>query len=365
VELFAFIFYLYDSAGVSGASGAHEHGTSSFYFMRDADAGETKRFYELLESVCSHEFYHIITPLSLRSTEIADFDFNNPRMSEHLWLYEGVTEYFAHFFMLRAGMMDFDEFCRRMQIKMNNAEDFNDKLPFTVMSRGAYGEHEDQYLNVYQKGALIGLCLDVIIRENSGGGIGLQDVINLLLEKYNRDKPFNDGDLFSEIEALSSPAAGDFLRRCIAGGEPLPFGHIAALLGAEHEKEPYNQVDFGDVSFKLNSYNYRLFVGEVRKPSKLFNALGLKPGDEIVTVNGELVNILNVHIIFGSPENSFSNGDSYELKAARFDKNGKEKIVELEAKISGVLKKHRHVFEPLNNLPGKQAKFRELWMGKR
>jgi predicted metalloprotease with PDZ domain len=51
---------------------------------------------ELVKSmmdVVSHEFFHIVTPLSIHSKEIQYFDYN-PKMSEHLWMYEGVTEYF-------------------------------------------------------------------------------------------------------------------------------------------------------------------------------------------------------------------------------------------------------------------------------
>jgi predicted metalloprotease with PDZ domain len=54
---------------------------------------------ELVKSmmdVVSHEFFHIVTPLSIHSKEIQDFDYNDPKMSEHLWMYEGVTEYFAN-----------------------------------------------------------------------------------------------------------------------------------------------------------------------------------------------------------------------------------------------------------------------------
>jgi predicted metalloprotease with PDZ domain len=55
---------------------------------------------ELVKSmnVVSHEFFHIVTPLTIHSKEIHYFDYNSPKMSEHLWMYEGVTEYFANLF---------------------------------------------------------------------------------------------------------------------------------------------------------------------------------------------------------------------------------------------------------------------------
>jgi predicted metalloprotease with PDZ domain len=41
---------------------------------------------ELVKSmmdVVSHEFFHIVTPLTIHS-KIQDFDYNDPKMSEHL-----------------------------------------------------------------------------------------------------------------------------------------------------------------------------------------------------------------------------------------------------------------------------------------
>jgi predicted metalloprotease with PDZ domain len=64
---------------------------------------------ELVKSmmdVVSHEFFHIVTPLTIHSKEIQDFDYNDPKMSEHLWMYEGVTEYFANLFQINQGLID-------------------------------------------------------------------------------------------------------------------------------------------------------------------------------------------------------------------------------------------------------------------
>jgi hypothetical protein len=41
-----------------------------------------------LNHTISHEFFHILTPLNVHSKEIHDFDFNNPKMSALLWMYE-------------------------------------------------------------------------------------------------------------------------------------------------------------------------------------------------------------------------------------------------------------------------------------
>ncbi|MBK9248636.1 MAG: hypothetical protein IPM69_11100 [Ignavibacteria bacterium] len=97
VDHYSFILY-YASPGRrdinrKGGLGALEHNYCSMYFM--AESQDTNQVRGFLNRTASHEFLHILVPLHLHSEEIADFDFRNPKMSQHLWLYEGVTEYFA------------------------------------------------------------------------------------------------------------------------------------------------------------------------------------------------------------------------------------------------------------------------------
>jgi predicted metalloprotease with PDZ domain len=363
IDRYTFIMYLYDKPGISGSAGALEHNNSSVYFMPDAESGKLKEFMTAIKHVSAHEFFHIITPLSLHSREIADFNFNYPKMSKHLWLYEGVTEYAANLVQLRSGLINIDEFCKKMQEKMNNAERYDDKVSFTDISRGAYTVYKNQYLNVYEKGALIGFCLDVLIRETSGGSKGLMEILNELSKKYGKDIPFEDDELFGEIEKITSPAVGEFLHKHVEGIEPLPYSKISKLLGLEYTKEKYNQIDFGDVEFIMNQATYRFYFAKLNAPSKFTLKLGIKPGDEIVAVNRTLITPFNLHDIFGSPENSFGNGDSYDMIVSRFE-GTRETLVKLEGDVTGSRVRYKHEFTQSNNFTNEQLAFRDKWLGK-
>ncbi|NDC83463.1 hypothetical protein EB093_07390, partial [bacterium] len=90
-------------ASIAGKGfGALEHGNSSVYFL--PDLGE-EMLVESVKDVAIHEFMHIITPLNLHSECIGNFNYENPKMSRHLWLYEGVTEYFAGLIQVRSGII--------------------------------------------------------------------------------------------------------------------------------------------------------------------------------------------------------------------------------------------------------------------
>ena len=104
-DRYSFIFYFTNKEG-SGSFGALEHNYSSLYYMPDVPKESSPYMINQLRSTCAHEFYHTVTPLNLHSEEIGYFDFNDPKMSKHLWLYEGVTEYNADYIQLREGLKD-------------------------------------------------------------------------------------------------------------------------------------------------------------------------------------------------------------------------------------------------------------------
>jgi predicted metalloprotease with PDZ domain len=144
--------------------------------MPDAMSGE--ELAEQLKDVVSHEFFHIVTPLTIHSKEIQYFDYNDPKMSQHLWMYEGVTEYFANLFQINQGLISEADFYKRMAGKIANAAQMDDTMTFTKMSANVLKKpYKDQYLNVYEKGALIGMCIDIIIREKSDGARGILDLM--------------------------------------------------------------------------------------------------------------------------------------------------------------------------------------------
>ncbi|CAN0507203.1 unnamed protein product, partial [Scytosiphon promiscuus] len=193
IKKYAFLIYLTDKPSKSGMMGALEHSYSSLYFLPEIDP---KYLTQSIRDIAAHEFFHIVTPLSIHSEEIQYFDFIEPKMSEHLWMYEGVTEYFANHVQVSYGLLPPEEFIENIRTKLNQASAFNDTVPFTVMSREVLGKYKDQYGNVYEKGALIGLCLDIRLRELSDGKYGLRNVMLDLSKVYGKTKAFKDEELF-------------------------------------------------------------------------------------------------------------------------------------------------------------------------
>jgi predicted metalloprotease with PDZ domain len=365
VDKYAFIIYLNDKPTKSGANGALEHSYSSMYVLPEIDStylGQTMR------DVAAHEFFHIVTPLNIHSEEIGNFDFNNPRMSRHLWLYEGLTEYNAHHVQVLNGLIDIDKFIEIMQSKMAEAQlQFNDTMPFTFMSSHVLEKkYHGQYNNVYAKGALINMCLDILLRYYSNGSYGTQNLMADLSKKYGKDKSFKDDELFGEIEKLTYPQIGEFLKTYVAGNKKLPFKTVFEMVGLNYEeKYQKEEISMGGFGLGFSPQTGRAVVFETNQMNAFGRKMGYHENDEIVLFNGKAVTLENYKdVLFGFLQNAKA-GDNLVVEVARKKKHGKgkEKIKTLHAKVEPVTVTINNFITVNKEASERQVIARSAWLG--
>lgn len=362
IDKYAFLFYFNDKETLTGASGALEHSYSSFYSLPEAD---TSLLAQEIRDVAAHEFFHIVTPLSIHSKEIGDFDFNKPVMSKHLWLYEGLTEYAAHHMQVKTGLIDYDAFFNTMIGKMQHArENFNDTVPFTVMSKYALDKYKKEYANVYEKGALIGMCLDIQLRYYSNGKYGTQDLMKDLSKKYGKDVSFNDDDLFNDIEKLTYKEIRYFLDAYVAGNKPLPFREVFAMVGMNYtDKKTSEKITLGGIAVGYNPETARLVVVNTDKLDAFGKKLKFKEGDELMTFNNRKLSLDNMkEVLTGFMENA-KTGDKLAIEVLRKDKKGNETVKTLKAKVKPVTVTETDLLEVNEKATEMQLTARKEWLG--
>ncbi|OWP63477.1 peptidase M61 [Hymenobacter amundsenii] len=294
VPRYQFLFYFpsLDSplSSEKGGYGAMEHSYSSLYFLPEIP--DSARLQSMVLEVASHEFLHMLAPLNIHSREIGDFDFRSPKMSQHLWLYEGVTEYVAQQVQVQAGLITPAEFQDRMKQKIDKADTYGPAVSFTEMSRRILEPpYKDMYENVYNKGALLGLLLDIRLRELSQGRQTLRDVLLALREKYGPTRSFDDDALIPEIVALTNPEIGTFFRRYVQGAEPLPLAEYLGKIGWVYQPTAQSRIKaFGNLGFAYDQ-SLNQFRAAQTQPER--NAFGLAEGDVIVAVDGQALTMQN------------------------------------------------------------------------
>ena len=322
---YSILLYLSSMEKDAQGFGALEHPTATTVVFPEMIPKEKLSI--MMKDVVSHEFFHIVTPLTIHSQEIQNFDYNSPKMSKHLWMYEGVTEYFSNLFQINQGLIDEKEFYTRIAEKIAEAKKMDDKMPFTTMSSNVLTKpYKDQYLNVYQKGALIGMCIDIIIRENSNGEKGILDLMQKLSREYGVSKAFNDDELFDKITELTYPEVGAFLKTYVSGPTPIPYETYLAKVGLAKvlEKIPGNIFEKdGKLYIAITDKKGEIIVNSNMELNVFFTNLGLLPDDIILAVNDKNYTSNTVNEILYDCEN-WKENDAITLKIRR---DGKEQII--------------------------------------
>lgn len=349
--------------------GALEHHTSTVVNMPDFDdkmwemimPGEENAMIQMMRDVVSHEFFHIVTPLNIHSQQINDYNFMNPQMSKHLWLYEGVTEYNANISQVRSNVITVDGFIKNMKDKMSSSRNFNESIPFTVSSEGALTYFENEYLNVYEKGALIGMCIDLTLLSETEGKYGLPDLLLDLSQMYGRDTFFMDDELFDIIESVSgSTIIREFFARHVEGAEPLPYKKLLHKVGYNFTEEKKSQVIAdGGLSFRLKD-DY-MIISRYKTSDPLTKQLKFKRGDRMLKWNGKKVNKDNWLDIKAEYTANAKLGDKVVVEVQR-NKQGKWK----KLKLTGVVMMREDVAKDYwvekDNPSEKELELRKAWL---
>jgi len=351
--------YLYlaeDSPTAPKGFGALEHHTSTVVVLPESMPLEALN--ESMIDVVSHEFFHIVTPLSVHSEDVHYFDYNQPTFSKHLWMYEGVTEYFATLFQVDQGLVTADEFYAKLLEKINTAKDLDDTMSFTKMSENILDKpYADNYYNVYQKGALIGMCIDILLREESNGQRGILSVMKELSLKYGKNKPFEDDKLMDIMVEMTYPSLRTFFDTHVIGTTPIDYTYYFNKVGLTkgQAKIKTNFIQNAGALIFSGSLEKGIFFTNLVAENSFWKEAGVQPNDVLKSVNGQEVNLQNANQLIGGMAN-WVPGTEIEVLLLR---DGKE------IKIKKVLTQSYTMGEKLMVSPqatAKQNALREAWL---
>jgi predicted metalloprotease with PDZ domain len=231
VDKYVFLFRFTPKS--PGATGAWEHSYSSTYVLPDTVL--TPQYAARITSTAAHEFFHIVTPLNIHSEIVEHFNFETPTPSQHLWLYESVTEWASDKMQQEGGLMPVDRYLTEMAGKLwVDRTYFDSTYSLAKIAETSFTtEGAKQFGNVYMRGALIAALLDIRLLQLSDGRTGLRHLVRGLARDYGKSRPFPEDSLFQIIAARTSPEILDFFDRYVKGAERPPVREYYALLGID------------------------------------------------------------------------------------------------------------------------------------
>ena len=217
---------------------------------------------EALE-IAAHEFFHLWNVKRLRPAGLAQLDYTRENYTRSLWFAEGITSYYSYLHLLRSGIWDRKEFLKRLADEIRNFEAEPGRALMSAESSSFAAWFYDRSpqmqetnfanaaISYYNKGAILGLLLDLEIRSRTDGQKCLDDALVALYQKFYKDgagstdglgpkssstEPEHGYEEWDILEALNTVSRSDFTQffdRYVGGTEPLPFANALARAGLE------------------------------------------------------------------------------------------------------------------------------------
>jgi predicted metalloprotease with PDZ domain len=320
--------------------GALEHGNSSTYYL--ADFGEalsdvkSLSLDNQLSGAAIHEFMHILTPLGLHSERIGNFNYTNPLMSKHLWLYEGVTEYFANLIKYKGGVISPDEYLKEMEAKLAEGLDFPvNEMSFTEMSEHVLEEkYHKHYGQVYMRGAFLAMLLDAEIQRLTSGQKSLIDVMLLLNARYGANRSFDEQTFIAELVKEVHPDLQNFFTLYVEG---------------KNQWKPNDQLNYVGISYYdslqesvlLNPFNAK----DNDITLKAIGRIGLErqvvktgPNEWAGLKQGDVINVFDFRNVFEPNGQKLKEGEIAKLKVKR-----NNEVIILDVVVKYGMKEKKHV----------------------
>jgi predicted metalloprotease with PDZ domain len=284
-QTYTFIYHF----GSSPSTGGMEHAFSTAIALPTSDIDDLER----LTSITAHEFFHLWNVKRLRPQSLEPVDYTREDYTDALWFSEGTDTTAADSIRLHAGLLDETRYLDRLSQAITELESRPAHLTQSVeqSSLDAWLEKYPHYglpersISYYNKGELLGVVLDLKIRELTHGRQSLQSLFREMNNRYAKQgKFFADSDgVRNAVEEITGADFRDFFTQYVAGVREIPWNSFFSYVGL---RASTMEVEIARSGFEaVREFNGPPIVVTVQPGSEAEQA-GLKADDELVSING-------------------------------------------------------------------------------
>jgi len=287
-DIYMFLYHF--PRGPAGGGMEHSYSTAI-----DVNADVLSRSPEVLASVTTHEFFHLWNVKRIRPQTLEPVDYTKENYTRALWFSEGCTSTAADIIQLRSGLLDESQFERQLSSGIAELERRSAHLTQSAedssldawLEGNAYYRRPERSISYYNKGELLGIMLDLTMREASHGQASLREVFQWMNQNYaKKGRFFPDSDGVREAaEAVSHADLGWFFAKYVAGSEEIPWNDFFRGVGLHLVEGKNTAADAGFVASR--NFDGPMIVESVTAGGEAERA-GLRAGDTILEINGKI-----------------------------------------------------------------------------
>jgi predicted metalloprotease with PDZ domain len=270
-----------------GGGGGLEHLSSTALLFPPYEFN-TPGGYQRFLSLAAHEYFHLWNVKRIRPDALGPFDYSTENYTRLTWVAEGVTSYYGGIFVRRAGFSTINEYLQGLAStiarieqtpgrKVQSIEDasFDAWIKYYRPDENAVNSQ----LSYYIKGEVVGMLLDLTIRQKTNGAKSLDDVLRGLYADFAlNNRNYTPADFQKECESVAGGSLEPFFTDYVRGTRELDYDAILASVGLRLKRdsggaaEPYLGARLSPdplgvriiaVPEETPAYDQRLSVGDV------------------------------------------------------------------------------------------------------
>ncbi|MVM33449.1 PDZ domain-containing protein [Spirosoma sp. HMF4905] len=295
--------YTFLAIGPGGGGIEHLNSTSISFSGAGLDkpAGRLRMY-----SFLTHEYFHHYNVKRIRPIALGPFDYEHENRTNMLWVSEGLTVYYEYLILRRAELMSQDDVLNTWQSMMTSFENKPGRLhqsatqaSYETWEDGPFGRTgDDAYKSIsyYEKGAILGVLLDLTIRHATQNKKSLDDVMRTLYQTYYRTQ--NRGFTDDEFRSVCEKTAGTSLAKVFeytSTVKPIDYANYLAYAGLNLTDNVQAQPG-GWLGVATRAKGDSVFVTSVDWESPAWKA-GVRTGDQLLLIDDQVATVAAIQAL--------------------------------------------------------------------
>src|SRR5271169_3849342 len=244
-------------------------------------------------SVSAHEFFHLWNVKRIRPQSLEPIDYQHAQDTRALWFSEGGTNTVADIMLVRAGLISEDAYLRHISAEITELQQrpahtwqsAEDSSLDAWFEGDAFYRTPERSISYYNKGDILGVLLDLRIRESTSGKKSLRDLFQWMNDHYARQhRFFSDSEgVQLAAETTTGQSFTDFFRDYVAGVKEIPYNEFFQFAGLQLITKTVEVATPGFT--RTANLGGQPEVSHVDRNTEAQHA-GIAAGDRITAVNG-------------------------------------------------------------------------------
>jgi predicted metalloprotease with PDZ domain len=284
-----YLFLYHFPRGPGGGGMEHAYGTAI-----EVSAHSLKDDWQGFDDVSAHEFFHLWNVKRIRPATLEPVDYTRENYTRALWFSEGVTSTVEDIILLRAGLLDERHYLQRLGEQISDLERRPAHLTQSAeessldawLEGDPYYRRPERSISYYNKGELLGITLDLAVREGSGGKASLREVLQWMNRNFAQQGKFfpDSSGVRQAAEGVCHCELGEFFRKYVSGTGEIPWDDFFGMVGLRVVHTSATVANLGFTA--IQNFDSPPAVTRVHPGSEAEKA-GLGVGDALLEINGK------------------------------------------------------------------------------